>query len=148
MKLGRLKEAGVEKDVCDWAESVGIGHFKLTPVGQRGWNDRLFLLRLRPMVIEFKSPGEDPRRLQEYRHQTLRALGYDVQTHHDKQEAIDAIKAAVKVRAREEELLTAARAFGRLESKITDPWPEVREAAVRKANPVSQGRPGRVKGKA
>lgn len=106
--MGRLREAVCEEAVCALADRAGIPHMKLTPQGQRGWNDRLFLLPLRPLLIEFKSPGERPRRLQLDRHETLRRLHYDTQVHEETAAAWQAICAAVK--AREAELRALRRA--------------------------------------
>lgn len=99
--IGRLRESGAEQKTCRWCDDRGIVHFKLTPLGQRGWNDRLFLLPLRPLLIEFKSPGEDPRKLQAHRHKQLKDLSYETQNHVDHEEAIAAIRAAIAIRKRE-----------------------------------------------
>lgn len=101
LTLGRLRESGAEQKTCRWCDARGIVHFKLTPLGQRGWNDRLFLLPLRPLLIEFKAPGEDPRKLQAYRHLILSELNYETQNHVDAEEAIAAIREAIEVRKRE-----------------------------------------------
>lgn len=101
LTLGRLRESGAEQRTCRWCDDRGIVHFKLTPLGQRGWNDRLFLLPLRPLLIEFKAPGEDPRKLQAYRHLILLGLNYETQNHVDHEEAIASIKEAIAIRKRE-----------------------------------------------
>lgn len=107
MKLGILRESKAEEKTCAWADSRGIVHIKLTPVGQRGWNDRLFFLPLRPLLIEFKSPGWEPRPLQAYRHRVLRELFYDVQVHDTHEAAIAAIEEAKAKRLREHRVLAA-----------------------------------------
>lgn len=103
--MGRLREAVCEEAVCALADRAGILHMKMTPRGQRGWNDRLFLLPLRPLLIEFKSPGEAPRRLQVDRHEALRGLHYDTQIHEETAPAWQAICEAIAQRRREYEAL-------------------------------------------
>jgi hypothetical protein len=81
---------------------------KLTPQGQRGWNDRLFLLPLRPLLIEFKSPGERPRKLQADRHEVLKGLHYDTQVHEETALAWQAICEAIAQRRKELEVLVTS----------------------------------------
>ena len=107
LTLGRLRESGAENKTCLWCDARGIVHFKLTPKGQAGWNDRMFLLPLRPLLIEFKSPGEPPRKLQVYRHEILIGLSYDVQVHEEEDDAVWAIQEAIKVRERELRVLAS-----------------------------------------
>lgn len=76
-------ESSIERRVCQVAATAwGLRNFKLTIEGQRGWPDRLFLIPGgRPLLIEFKRPGEKPDPLQEHRLATLKALGYDATWH-------------------------------------------------------------------
>lgn len=88
-------EATVEQWVCDeaWTRH-GVPNLKL---GQHGWPDRLFLIPGgRPLLIEFKAPGEEPRPRQAERHRTLRKLGYDVEVHDDKAQALEAVLTALR----------------------------------------------------
>ena len=68
----------------------------MTPQGQTGYPDRMFLIPGgRPLLIEFKLPGEEPRAKQGHIHGVLKELGYNVQVHDDYDEAMKAIEEAV-----------------------------------------------------
>lgn len=68
-----LLEADIEQDAADWAVARGWMSFKFTPQGQTGFPDRLFISLCGIHVwIEFKKPGEEPRKLQRYRLKKLR----------------------------------------------------------------------------
>lgn len=60
-------ETALENAVVKWATTRGIICLKLTPDGQRGWPDRMFILRGRVAFIEFKAAGEELRDLQKHR---------------------------------------------------------------------------------
>lgn len=91
----RVLETDIEEWVVKEAEALGIPSLKLNLKGNRGWPDRIFLIAGgRPLFIEFKRPGEEPRKLQQQRHRILRKLGYEIQVHEDRQEALSALKAA------------------------------------------------------
>lgn len=82
-----------ERKTVEWAVSQGILVTKLTIAGQTGWPDRCFWLPGgRPLLIEFKRVDEAPRQKQAYIHKQLRELGYDVETHDTKEDAIASIK--------------------------------------------------------
>lgn len=70
-------EAKIERRVCDRAlKELGIANFKW---GVDGWPDRVFLVPGgRPLLIEFKAPGEEPNPRQAFRIECLRTWGYDV----------------------------------------------------------------------
>lgn len=71
-------EKVAEQKAVNKAFELGVRSIKLTPQGQRGWNDRLFWVPGgRPLLVEFKREGEEPRKLQTHRHETLRDLGYE-----------------------------------------------------------------------
>lgn len=55
-------------------------------------------LPIHPLWLEFKRKGERLRKLQVYRVKKLKELGYDVQVYDNAEEAIKAIKAALKER--------------------------------------------------
>jgi hypothetical protein len=75
------KEQSIEDAVVNWAKVTGIPVFKLKLDTNSGWPDRMFLLpNGRACFIEFKRPGEKPRKLQEHRAITLEQLGYNVYT--------------------------------------------------------------------
>jgi hypothetical protein len=74
-----VRESSTEKAVNAWARAHGIQPLKLSVMGENGWPDRLYLFQY-PFVafIEFKSPGNKPRPLQEARTAGLRKRGYPV----------------------------------------------------------------------
>ncbi len=77
----RALETNLEKKVCENAViKYGVLSIKLSPPGQVGWPDRLFLIHGgRPLLIEFKLPWTEPEPMQDYRHDMLKALNYDVE---------------------------------------------------------------------
>lgn len=90
-RLYRL-EAALEGDVVRWAEDRLVLQTKLNLRGRNGWPDRCFWLPGgRPLLHEYKLPGEAPRPLQEYTIRQLRERGYDVEVHTSYEEATEAI---------------------------------------------------------
>jgi hypothetical protein len=88
-------ETEIEQDVVDDAALLGIPSLKLNLRGNRGWPDRIFLIPGgRPLFIEFKRGDEEPDPLQAHRHDVLRKLGYDIEVHHVREEALAAIRQA------------------------------------------------------
>ena len=71
-------ESDVETKVCEYADKVGVMHLKLNVLGRVGWPDRIFLYFGRVLFIEFKRPGEKPRKIQEYIHGKIRSHGFAV----------------------------------------------------------------------
>lgn len=66
-------EEDIEQDVVDWAEARGWLSIKMNIKGNRGYQDRLFISTCGVHVwMEFKKPGEKPRKLQAYRTRELR----------------------------------------------------------------------------
>ena len=92
-----MLERTVERRVCQRALlELGVSNMKLAAQGQRGWPDRLFLIPGgRPLLIEFKAPGEEPRPDQESCIKILKLLGYDVEVHDDERTALLAIRKAL-----------------------------------------------------
>jgi hypothetical protein len=87
-------ETRIELDAVDliwqWLGIVGI---KLKAAGNNGYPDRLFWIPGgKPLLIEFKQPGEVPEPLQQQRIDELQQLGYEVQVHDN---ALDAFEAAI-----------------------------------------------------
>ena len=71
------RERAIEDATTRWAlEFYGIKSLKFTPAGQTGWPDRIFLLPITPLWIEFKRLGEEPTKLQYYNLDYLRSIGY------------------------------------------------------------------------
>jgi hypothetical protein len=94
-----LLESKVERDTCrDALYNEGVPSMKMLHTGgETGWPDRVFFIPGgRPKLIEFKRPGKksqaSPR--QKYIHAVLRELGYDVEVHDNKDEALASIRAA------------------------------------------------------
>lgn len=73
-------ESSIEEAACDKIEKeLLITSLKLNVQGRTGWPDRIFFIPGgRPLLVEFKKPGEDPRPLQAHVIQGLNDLGYDV----------------------------------------------------------------------
>lgn len=70
---------------------------KFTPEGDGGWPDRIFMIHTgRPLLIEFKKPGEEPEPRQRHNHKLLRRWGYDVEVHDDRELALEAIRRKVE----------------------------------------------------
>lgn len=87
-------ENDIEQEACDlvW-QYLGIEGSKLKILGDTGYPDRIFWIPGgRPLLIEFKQPGEEPRAKQLHIHEQLRGLGYEVQVHDN---AIDAFQAVI-----------------------------------------------------
>ena len=77
--IRRERESSIENTVVRRAlAELGLCSLKLTPRGQRGWADRMFLLPRSPAFVEFKRAGDVPRPLQEHRAIGMLTLGYDL----------------------------------------------------------------------
>lgn len=74
-------ETKIEKKTCDLVLNfLGVENSKLKDQGETGFPDRCFWLPGgKPLLIEFKQPGEDPDPKQEYIHNKLKKLGYQVE---------------------------------------------------------------------
>jgi hypothetical protein len=93
----RELESKIEQDTCDlvW-KHLGIVGSKLVTPGDTGYPDRIFWLPGgKPLLIEFKRPGEEPEPKQEYIHAQLRKLGYQVEVHDNAIRAFQAVIEAV-----------------------------------------------------
>jgi len=76
--MSRL-EKSIEVRCCKLARDHGAIAVKLNVESRRGWPDRMILgPKGRMFFVEFKRPGEKPRKLQEFIHKGLYAMGYDV----------------------------------------------------------------------
>ncbi len=74
-----ILESAIERRAAREAEKLGVRSIKICDPSQAGWPDRMFFIPGgRPLLIEFKRPGEEPRDLQEHRIEILNRLGYDV----------------------------------------------------------------------
>lgn len=69
----RVLESNIESYGVGYARKLGYITLKMTPQGQKGWPDRVFINPQGVHIyVEFKRPDETVRRLQEYRCQQLR----------------------------------------------------------------------------
>lgn len=72
-------ETDVEGPACDYAKKTGWLPCKLVNLGSRGWPDRWFF---KPgpiiVIIEFKRPGKEARKLQQYVGELLAEMGFEV----------------------------------------------------------------------
>lgn len=73
-----MREASIEKSVCRYAKGLGVLAIKFSPMGRRGWPDRIFLYKGRVLFIEFKAPGKKATPLQANAMEKLKAEGFDV----------------------------------------------------------------------
>ena len=98
--LRRQRESPIETWVVAQARANGIESIKLQAPygrGETSYPDRQFFVPGgRPLLIEFKRPGDDPDPKQEYIHGLLRTLGYDVQVHDNRETALEAIFTAAR----------------------------------------------------
>lgn len=99
-----MGETAIEKEACKKIRDVlGVDNIKLKAQGRRGWPDRLFWIPGgRPLLIEFKVPGEKPTPMQAHVHQFLTSNGYQVETHDTVIGAFRAVAQALGARPRPE----------------------------------------------
>lgn len=73
-------ERDIEKYVAEYAQTKGCMSLHLNVLGRIGWPDRIFLYpKGRILFIEFKLPGEKPRKIQVYIISRLIAYGFKVE---------------------------------------------------------------------
>lgn len=91
------REASIENQACDRIMALyGITNLKLNLRGNNGWPDRIFFIPGgRPLLIEFKRPGEEPEPLQRHRHDLLKRLNYDIEVHDTVDGAVRAVAKAL-----------------------------------------------------
>lgn len=71
-------ESSVEKAFASWCKENNIVCKKMKTSDNRGWPDRMVLLKGYTFYIEFKRIGKNPTAYQEYMHKLLRRLGFKV----------------------------------------------------------------------
>ncbi len=73
-------EKHIEDDFVEWVEeSYGDWYVLKAKMHRKGWPDRLILGPRRTIYfIEFKQPGEEPSKVQEYVFGLIRKLGFKV----------------------------------------------------------------------
>jgi hypothetical protein len=88
------REANIERN---FVQKLAIPCLKLSVAGQAGWPDRCVLMPGgKPLIIEFKRPGEKLKPIQEMRRETLKDLGYEIETFTSTKEALDAVQSHYK----------------------------------------------------
>lgn len=92
-----MLEKHIESNTCERVlHELGVTSAKLTTPGRRGIPDRIFWLPGgKPLLIEFKRPGEQPRPLQSHIHALLKQLGYHVEVHDNEAEAFESVRRAL-----------------------------------------------------
>lgn len=90
-------EQAIESKVARIAlQEYGVASLKLNVSGSTGWPDRVFWIPGgRPLLIEFKRPGETSRPRQLYIQTMLKGLGYTVEEHDDEIRALQSIATAM-----------------------------------------------------
>ncbi len=91
-----MREATIEKKVCDYAKSLEWIAEKVTPQAN-GYPDRIFLKEGRVFFIEFKAKGKTPTKLQNHRIEALRLSGFDVHVVDDVAEGMGIIRSKEKI---------------------------------------------------
>jgi len=91
-------ESKIERKACELVKQhLGIIGSKLVVPGDTGFPDRIFWIPGgKPLLIEFKRPGEEPKPKQLHNHQQLRKLGYRVEVHDNELRALQAVIDAVE----------------------------------------------------
>lgn len=74
-----ILESKLEKDIVDYAETIRYLTFKVSPVSNRGWPDRVFINPSgHHIYMELKKQGKKARKLQAYRMEQLVERNVDV----------------------------------------------------------------------
>lgn len=107
-------ESDVEVEACKLLLThLGLKSSKLKILGENGYPDRIIWLPGgKPLMIEYKRPGEDPRPKQIEIHDYLRKLGYHIEVISDAIEALEItirILAATRLPKESREVLARAR---------------------------------------
>lgn len=91
-------ETKIELDACRLIyQNLGIQGSKLKILGEDGYPDRIFWIPGgKPLLIEFKQPGEIPEPKQQHVHDFLISLGYNVQVHTSDVDAFQAVIEALE----------------------------------------------------
>jgi predicted RNA-binding protein Jag len=102
MRIESKIEKDYVKEIEKWARTnhVALETIKMNLKGRRGWPDRMVLWEgANVFFIEFKQPDECARRLQEYIHKILRAMGFEVELHDNTDDALESTKAKIRATA-------------------------------------------------
>jgi hypothetical protein len=71
-------EHKIEDDVCNYAKEQGVYNVKFKDSSRANAPDRQFFYEGQVLFIEFKKPGEKPRKGQLKYHEFLKSLGFKV----------------------------------------------------------------------
>ena len=86
-------EEDVEREFVRLMCGEGWTVLKFTPMGSRGWPDRMVVLPGgRPVFVELKRPGKEPTELQKQRIKDLRKWGYPTRWFDDAKKAARFVK--------------------------------------------------------
>lgn len=98
-----MPESSIERQFCKKLREWGSEHrvhlevLKFSVPGFAGWPDRLILWQGGGlMFIEFKDVGESPRRLQEYVHDVIRKLGFEVRVYDNWRIALEEVTGKIQ----------------------------------------------------
>lgn len=89
-----MAESSYQTDAVNYARSLGYMAKRnyMGPGCEVGWPDvEIFMPIAFVLLIEFKSPGKEPRKIQSYRAHQLRKMGFTVETCYSLEEAKEAI---------------------------------------------------------
>ena len=95
MKLESQIEARVGGELLRWADrqKIDLYYLKLNVTNWRGFPDRIILWDGGEVLfVEFKRPGEVPRKLQTHIHALLRRIGFVVEVYDDADIAVREIQ--------------------------------------------------------
>ncbi len=93
-------QARTRVKVLDWALNNDLGLMFLKLGQSRGWPDMMVVWEGEGVLfVEFKRPGEKPRRIQQHVHSVLRSLGFEVQVHDNIDTAVEQITGYIKAKA-------------------------------------------------
>lgn len=92
-----MGESKIERKACkDILDQMGVANFKLVTPGQVGFPDRVFLIPGgKPLFVEFKNVGEEPRKIQSHIHTLLRQLGFTVEVFDNVDDAVACVRTAL-----------------------------------------------------
>lgn len=92
----QILESLIEKKFVKLLAQLGVETIKLNLQGNTGWPDRLVIVPGGSVIwIELKRPGEEPTKLQLYRHGQLRERNHDVRVFDDADKAAAYVAKAV-----------------------------------------------------
>lgn len=131
--MRRVHEKKAESKTNAWYDALWPHtRRKLNGAGNRGWPDQLYMIPGgRPLMIEFKAEGEEPRKLQAHIHERLRENGYEIEVHTKAEEAIASIRK--RVEAARGKSKAAGRAAERSDAKKISGEERTFESAVKSA---------------